>query len=450
MTYLTNSRRIIMISIKNQVGAKSENNCENYWKNKLSGELSRSSFHYDYKETVSNVRIVDSLGFRFSSEFCLRLLNLCSDSNIKLFEVLASGLTALLHKHSYLGSKDITIGAPVYKEKDSIYSNTILPLRTQIYDGMTFSELLKTVEQTVSEANENREFPIEELPNRLNMHVFGDDFPLFDVALSLENVQDKRYLRHININMIFSFFNTGKYIEGVIEYNSSLYEKATITKIIGHFTTLMSEALTNPSIRISDLDILSEEEKRYLLFELNDTIANYPTEKTIPELFEDQVAKNYNKLAIVFEDKKMTYDELNKRANQLGRSLKEKGVTPDSVVPIFLERSIELLIAIFGILKSGAAYLPIVVDTPAERVQSVLKDSEARFLVSNPYYQNRIVFDGYVVDIEDEKIFHSLNQNLEIINTPDNLIYVIYTSGSTGKPKGVMLEQRNFINLLHY
>lgn len=437
--------------VKEEVGAAEETGHEAYWLKKLSGDLVRSSFHYDYKETVSNVHIIDNVEFRFSGEMFQELLDFCGGSDLKLYEVLAASLTVLLHKHSYSGNKDIIIGAPVMQQDIGPRPvNTILPLRNEIEDNMTFGTLLLKVGQTILEAHEHKDFPVEDLPDRLNIPMLGDDFPLFDIALSMENIHDKRHLRHINVNMIFSFFASNKHMEGVVEYNASLFERDTVKKITVHLTNLLSRVLSNINIKTADIPILTEEEKSYLLYELNDTRADYPTDKTIPQLFEEQVEKTPGKGALVFNDNLLTYNELNKRANQLARVLREKSVLPDGIVPTFLDRSFQLVTAILSILKAGAGYLPIVVDTPPKRVHDVLEDSDVKLVISDNTFSPDLDFQGQILDIDDPSNYRGETQNPDVVNPPDGLVYVIYTSGSTGKPKGVMLEQRNLINLMFF
>ncbi|MCH7324069.1 amino acid adenylation domain-containing protein, partial [Solibacillus sp. MA9] len=174
----------------------------------------------------------------------------------------------------------------------------------------------------------------------------------------------------------------------------------------------------------------------------------YPRDKTIQELFEEQVERTPNNIAVVFEKSKLTYIELNKKSNQLARVLKEKGVGPDSIVGIMVERSIEMVVGIMAILKAGGAYLPIDPEYPVERIRYMLKDSKTKVILTKNTILKSIEFDGEIVDLEDEKISSRESYNLNKINTPQDLAYIIYTSGTTGSPKGVMIEHKNVVSLM--
>jgi amino acid adenylation domain-containing protein/thioester reductase-like protein/non-ribosomal peptide synthase protein (TIGR01720 family) len=431
---------------------------QDYWLKRFSGEFVRNSFHYDYKENVPNIRIIDSVDFRFSGKIFSKLMSFSNGSDTNLFKVLTAGLVVILGKTTFTqnGIKDITVGTSVlFKHGKGIEKkpiNTVLALRNQFEENIKFKELVTKVGETIDEAQEHKDLPVEKIPNQLKMQVFGDDFPLFDVAISLENIQDRRYLRHLNVNMIFSFFKTAKYIDGVVEYNSSLYEKTSIKKIIAHFTNLLQLALAdiNGKKGVSDIDILSEEEKQQLLYDFSGGDVDYPKNLTVQELFEAQVEKVPGKIALVFENLRISFGELNRRANRVAWELKKKKVGADGVVPMMVERSTEALVAIMGIIKAGAGYLPIVVDNPKERIRGIINDSDAKVMVTRKKYVELAQFTGEAIHMEDKSLFEGDSSNPPLVTSPQGLMYVIYTSGSTGKPKGVMLDQDNFINLLFF
>jgi amino acid adenylation domain-containing protein/thioester reductase-like protein len=429
---------------------------QDYWLRKLSGELNRSRFQYDYKETVSNVRLIDSVEFRFSGDIFSNLLHLSEESDLNLYKVLTAGLISLLGKYSYTetGLKDIIIGAPVlFMQRKGIETkpvNSILALRCQFEENITFIDMCIYVGKIIEEANEHKDYPVEKLPRELGMQVFGDDFPLFDVAVSLENIQDKRYIRHLNVNMIFSFFKTGKYIDGLAEFNSSLYERTTIEKIINHFTNLLRSALAdhNKDVPLSGLDILSMEERTQLLYEFNDEKMEYPKDKLLHELFEEKVENTPDNIALVFQDKHLSYRAFNNSTNQLAKVLRKKGIVSECIAGIMVDRSIEMLMAIMAVLKAGGAYLPINPSYPAERVRYLLKDSNSRLLLTQDQYLETVEFDREKIKLDDKSLYRGDNQNLEIVNIATDLAYIIYTSGSTGQPKGVMIQHASAVNTL--
>ncbi|WP_077853794.1 non-ribosomal peptide synthetase, partial [Clostridium beijerinckii] len=219
---------------------------------------------------------------------------------------------------------------------------------------------------------------------------------------------------------------------------------------INHYLNILKVIVENREIELKEIDILSEEERHQILYEFNDTKADYPKDKTIQELFEEQVEKTPDNIAIVFEDKKLTYRELNEKSNSLARLLREKGVRPNSIVGIMVERSPEMIIGIMGILKSGGAYLPIDPTNPKERIEYMLFDSDSNILLSRKNLLIHINYNGEIIDLNDSDIFLNDTNNLELTNKSSDLVYVIYTSGTTGKPKGAMIEHRSLVNRLNW
>ena len=221
-----------------------------------------------------------------------------------------------------------------------------------------------------------------------------------------------------------------------------------------HFGNILEEVLSDPDTRLCDIEMLSEEEKQQILCDFNNTKAEYPKGKTIHQLFEEQAAKTPDNIALVFEDKQLTYRELNEKSNQLARLLRKKGVKPDSIVGIMVERSPEMIIGIMGVLKAGGAYLPIDPEYPSDRIRYMLEDSNAKILLVRNKdtnilrEENQGGFQLEVIDIYQESVYKSDNSNVKPVNNSKDLAYVIYTSGSTGKPKGVMLEHRSVNNFI--
>jgi len=183
-----------------------------------------------------------------------------------------------------------------------------------------------------------------------------------------------------------------------------------------------------------------------ILYEFNDTCESYPRNMMIHQLFEEQVARTPDNTALVFEDKQMSYRELNSKANHIARVLRNKGVKADSIVGIMVERSFEMIVGILGILKAGGAYLPIDPEYPEERIRFMLDDSEVSTLLTQSWLRGKTGFSETVIELDDNTLYDSVDANLEIINCANNLAYVIYTSGSTGKPKGVMVEHVSMVN----
>lgn len=446
-----------------------------YWLEKLSGRIKKSSFPYDWIKS-NGKRKKDSFKFCIERELFSALNRLSSGNEQRLHIILTAALVVLLEK--YTANKDIIVGTPIYiQDVEGEFINTVLVLRNRVKANMTFKELLlQEVRQCIIESTENQNYPIETLLYKLDKPFSeDDDFPLFDVILMVENIHAKRYIHNIHTNTVFSFLKKDQLIEGTLEYNFSRYKRSTVERIVEHFLNVLKCALSDVNVKVSEINILSAEEQQQLLFNFNSTDTEYDRDKTIPELFEEQVRKipdniaavgrgwygqdhhTLNKNGVWGEDGRrdaelhyLTYKELNKKANQLAHQLRTKGVKPDTLVGIMLGRSLEMIKGIMAILKAGGAYLPLDPELPQKRIMSILNNSQCRLLLTSKTYNGKD-YSGNgreLIDIGTEGIYNGDTANPERINKPENLAYVIYTSGSTGEPKGVMVEHRNLNNLV--
>jgi amino acid adenylation domain-containing protein len=429
-----------------------------YWLEKLSpaGELRKSYFPYDYKGKTEN-KFFDPASkgpvkTRFTGELFSRLIKVSNGFDYTLHMIAAALVAVLLDKYTYNGNKDIIIGAPIYKQKIDAameFVNTVLALRVQLQENMTFKELLLQVRQTMVDADKNKNYPIEALVSQLNMSISEYDCPLFDVAVLLENIHNIGYLRPVNLNMIFCFRRTEESVELEVQYNESRYERETVERIASHFTWLLQQALFNVYMKLSEVDITTEEEKKQLINDFNDTAMEYPQDKTVHELFEEQVEKRPGHIAAAAEGAGVTYRELNEKSDQVAHVLREKGVGPDIIVGIMIERSMEMVVGLLGILKAGGAYLPIDPKYPQERRRYMLADCNARILLSEV---SKVSGETEVIDLPSLIVENDETEPIHLTHLtypthPTHLCYVIYTSGSTGRPKGVMIQHRSLVNL---
>jgi amino acid adenylation domain-containing protein len=221
--------------------------------------------------------------------------------------------------------------------------------------------------------------------------------------------------------------------------------------MVGHLNVLAESIISNPAVKISDLEILTPAEKHRLLVEWNDTTVDYPKDKCIHQLFEQQVEKTPANVAVVFEKKELTYRELNEKANQLGRYLQNKGVKPETLVGICIERSLDMIVGLLGILKAGGAYVPIDPTYPEERITYMLEDTDCEIVLAQEHLKLPKTNSKTInLDADWDKIENEPAENVKSEVKSDNLAYVIYTSGSTGKPKGVMIEHKNTVSMLEW
>ncbi|WP_255288952.1 non-ribosomal peptide synthetase, partial [Bacillus cereus] len=284
-----------------------------------------------------------------------------------------------------------------------------------------------------------------------------ENYPL-EQQIEFTGNQDVYNLNIMNVSMAEQTnydFNTivipGKEMQVKFEYNANAYDSTSIERIRGHLIQVIQQVVTNPQICIQDLELVTVEEKAQILEVFNNTVTEYSREKTIHQLFEEQVERTPNHLAVVFEDQQLTYRELNGRANQLARTLREKGVQANQLVGIMADRSLEMIVGILGILKAGAAYVPIDPEYPRERIRYMLEDSDINILLTkyaSAVQMERVNFTGTLIDLSNPSAYKEDNTNLPFVTIAEDLAYVMYTSGSTGQPKGVLIEQRSVVRLV--
>ncbi|SCW56608.1 non-ribosomal peptide synthase domain TIGR01720/amino acid adenylation domain-containing protein, partial [Paenibacillus tianmuensis] len=314
-------------------------------------------------------------------------------------------------------------------------------LKTQSYDTYPLFEIQKLTEQKQDLINhiivfEN--YPMEEQAEQLLMKGGGESgFAISNVVMSEQTTYD--------FNMIVM---PGDELRFQFEYNANAFDLAEIEQMQHHFVHVLEQIAANPAIPVDKLELVTGQEKELLLHGFNDTAAEYPRERTIHELFEEQAARTPERTAVLFEDERLTYRELNERANRLARTLRAEGVGADVPVAIMVERSLEMLVGIYAILKAGGAYVPIDPEYPAERIRYIVEDSGARLLLAQSRFLDRVPteLEGRVLDLNEVTVYAEDATNLPLGAGPRDMAYVIYTSGSTGKPKGAAIEHHSALN----
>lgn len=377
-----------------------------------------------------------------------------------LFIGLLAAVKALLYRYS--GQTDIITGTPVAGREHSelegqigFFVNT-LALRTRINPEVSFRQLLEEVKAVTLGAFAHQSYPMDELVESLKLHRDMSRNPIFDVMVALQNtglhtaeqqqeagglklsVHKGAETQVSKFDITIAFVEAAEGLQLSIEYNTDIYNKATIERMAAHLERLIGAAVSQPETPVEQLDYLSGEEKELLLSVLNNNAADYPKDKTIVSLFEDQVQKSPGATALVFEKDRLTYRQLNEQANQLAYYLKkEYGIQPGELVAICLQRSPALVISILAVIKAGGAYVPIDPLYPKERMEYMLEDSRSKVLINEAEMER----------FRQRQEQHSTENLTPFGLTPSDLVYVIYTSGSTGKPKGVMVQHRALVNL---
>jgi amino acid adenylation domain-containing protein len=440
----------------------------NYWKAKLEGVASLQ-LPTDYSRPAIQSSRGDSRSFKIDKELSAQLTGLSHKHGVTMYMILLSAFKVLLYRYS--GQEDICVGTPVagrdHHELESLigfFINT-LALRSRVSGDMSFTTLLREVKDTTLEAYAHQEVPFEKVVDAVVKTRDMSRNPLFQVMFSLQNTPEIPALKlgelsltaesrehtTTQYDLVFMLSETSSGIHATVEYRTDLYKGETIERMISHYLNLLVSIVDSADGQIGRLNILSGAEEETLLTRFNDTQADYPKDKNVIDLFEEQVLRNPDAIALIYENEKLSYGELNVRSNQLARYLVEKGVKSETLVPICIERSPEMIIGILGILKAGGAYVPIDPDYPADRISYMLEDTAASIVLSSKGSSNRLGdTSASVIEIDGdwELIEKGKDTNLDAVIRSVQLAYVIYTSGSTGRPKGVMIEHQSLINYL--
>jgi len=375
-----------------------------------------------------------------------------------LFMNLLAAVNVLLFR--YTGQSDLIIGSPIagrdhvdLEEQIGLYVNT-LALRTTFDPDDSYSRVLSKVRQTTLEAYEHQVYPFDELVEELRLPRDPSRNVLFDTMVVLQNAvtttsatktitlgdleissYDDREYQISKFDLTFNFIEGKNGLSLNLEYNTDLYEMETIQAMSHHLAMIMRAVVDFPERKIGELDFLSKTEKEELLQSFNSTAAAYPEGATITELFERQVEKTPHRTALIHKNKSYTYQEVNEQANKIGAWLQKKhGIRPDELIAVKLTKSERLLFSVLGVLKSGAAYIPVDPESPPSRLQHIMQEGACKLLIDEEAYTR----------INAEAFAHPLPNPLSC-SKPSDLAYVIYTSGSTGTPKGVLIEHRSLV-----
>ncbi|MCP5105243.1 MAG: AMP-binding protein, partial [bacterium] len=429
---------------------------EAYWLEKFAGEVPALNLPYDFPRPA--VQSFEGSRLEFESE--LEAIKAAArNEGVTVFMFLLGLLNVWL---SRLGrQEDIIIGTPVAGRRHAdlqrvmgMFVNT-LAMRNQPESGKTFREFLLEVRTNTLEGFENQDYQFEDLVEKAVVKRDTSRSALFDVAFTLQNFDarstdipqveiDDLILKpypfkreSAKFDLTVTAFEGPNRLNFKIEYATKLFKQETIERFIGYFKRIVSLVLENPAIELGEIEISSDEEKRQIIEVFNNTAVDYPSDKTIHQLFREQAARTPGGTALIYGSGhiSVTYEQLNRESNRLAHLLIGRGVTPGDIVGLMMERSVEMIISVLGILKAGAGYMPIDLEYPRERKQYMLNDSNAKL---------QLTAEGFYPVGKDDSLLPA------VLDQQDSgaLAYVIYTSGSTGRPKGVMVTHRNVVRLV--
>ncbi|MBL1198891.1 MAG: amino acid adenylation domain-containing protein [Nostoc sp. GBBB01] len=455
----------------------------NYWREQLAGELPILKLPTDRPRPPIQSYRGASHTFEINQELTFQLREMAKAQGATLYMTLLTAFQVLLYRLS--GQENIIVGAPIEGRSQPQFAETVgffvnmLALRVNIAGNPTFSQLLTQVRQIVLDAIAHQDYPSTLLIERLHLNrdpslpgLFRVSFNLLklsEIAQDYElSVSDKTKIRENwggltlepfvipqqegQNDLVFDMMETTESLIGIFRYNSDLFDATTITRIASHFQTLLAGIIANPQQQIASLPLLTEAEANHLLWEWNNNQVDYPQDRVIHQLFENCVKQQPNAVAVVFQEQQLTYQQLNSKANQLAHYLRSLGIGENQLVGICVERSLEMIVALLGVLKAGGAYLPLDPAYPQERLNFMLRDSQVSILLTQQKLVTSLPIEDLTVVCLDRDwldISQESEDNLLINSTAKNLAYVIYTSGSTGKSKGVAIAHRSLVNAFH-
>jgi amino acid adenylation domain-containing protein len=446
---------------------------ESFWRRELEGFTSPTSFGIDHAPRTSSDDRADQGEQRtkLSVAFTAALRSFARGHQLTLNTLLQSAWALLLSRYS--GDEDIVFGTTVSGRPEELagvesmvglFINT-LPFRVLVSPDAFLLPWLKELQTRQAEM---RQYQYSSLVEIQGWSEVPRGQSLFESILVFENHGAGDFLgehgtKSLEISQFRSFERTnypfhlvvtpGKELSLRMTYDRLRLDSVKVERLLGHLQTLLEVMSANPERRLSDLSLLTEAERYQLLIEWNKTNANYPETKRIHQLFEEQVDRTPEAVALTFEEVELTYKELNRRANQLAHYLHSLGVSSEVRIGLCVERSLEMVIAVLGVLKAGGAYVPLDPQYPPERLAFMLEDSQAEILLTQERLKHILrahAVNVVCVDTDWETIAGYSEQNPETQTTPDSLTYVTYTSGSTGKPKGIAMIQRPLVNLLEW
>ncbi|MCY8785573.1 non-ribosomal peptide synthetase [Bacillus spizizenii] len=395
------------------------------------------------------------------------LQEMAQQKGTTLYMVLLAAYNVLLHK--YTGQEDIVVGTPVSGRNQPNIESMIgifiqtMGIRTKPQANKRFTDYLDEVKRQTLDAFENQDYPFDWLVEKVNVQRETTGKSLFNTMFVYQNIefqeihQDGCTFRVKERNPGVSLYDLMLTIEEAekqldihFDFNPNQFEQETIEQIIRHYTSLLDSLVKEPEKSLSSVPMLSDIERHQLLMGCNDTETPFPHNDTVCQWFETQAEQRPDDEAVIFGNERCTYGQLNERVNQLARTLRTKGVQADQFVAIICPHRIELIVGILAVLKAGGAYVPIDPEYPEDRIQYMLKDSEAKIVLAQLDLHKHLTFDADVVLLDEESSYHEDRSNLEPTCGANDLAYMIYTSGSTGNPKGVLIEHRGLANYIEW
>lgn len=437
-----------------------------FWLTAYAEETNQLNLPSDFPRPQLKQHAGDTVKFTLDSIITAGLLRLSAEQGVTMYMILLSFYKILLGRLA--NTADVVVGSPVAGREHTdlegiigMFANT-LPIRSYPDGAKTYQDYLAELKQISLQCFENQSYQYEELVNNLKIDRDTSRNPLFDVMFSYENFgddslelpgltispyQSNHYISKFDLTLSAS--QKAETLHLQFDYSTSLYNKERISRYVAYFQRIAAAVLEDVTVKISAINLLSKEEVKEQLVTFNTTAIDYPREKTLLDLFSAQVLRTPDHIAVVHGNSELSYQELEVRANQLANYLRSKGVSTGTHVAILVERSVEMIIGLLGILKAGAVYIPLNNNQPLSHQQQIIAESKSEFLlcssaVTANYQQIK------TLGIDDDLILEHSTADLNLSLSPEAIAYIIYTSGTTGKPNGVLVNHRSVVNLLTY
>ncbi len=447
---------------------------EKYWSQILKDQPVDTIFSFESDINRKGENQFSTNEFCFQNELSIKLLKICNSNDQLLHVILTSLFSGLRYKYS--GATDTILVTPIYRQKrEADYINTVLPLRISIDSRESFKDLLLKVKDIVSEAIKNQNFSIKTILLKKQLEK-NDINPLqsLHTSLILENIHDVQYLSEVPYKLLFSFKRLNEKIAFSIRFNNDYYSSSTINNLGKHFISFTQNTLKDVNKALKDIPILTEREKRKIIYDFNDAEYSFVKDNTIVSLFEDQIKKLPYGIAVIDNDNFYTYMEVNKKANQFSHQLFHLLNGKKEIVGVVMERSIDLIISLMGILKAGCAYVPLEPNLPIKRIESLINSLGLNIVVTNvadtaiqellflkmPNIFRIFDFNSEIIRevqknsldkvIRKSEIYLGNEENINLNIQKDDLAYIIFTSGTTGLPKGVMVNHNPVVNVIDW
>jgi amino acid adenylation domain-containing protein len=440
-----------------------------YWKAQLHGATPLLGLPTDRPRPAVQRHYGSSLEFSVQRQVTAKLHDLARQQGATLFMVLQAAFAVLLHRYS--GQSDICVGTPIagrnraeFEGLIGLFVNTLV-LRTRIDPRQSFVQLLGQVKEMALQAYAHQEVPFEQLVEELKPERSLSHSPLFQVMFILQNApRDQLRIEGLSFGAVASHSGRSKFdltlslaessegLQGSLEYDTDLFDAATVRRLSRHYALLLGAICADATVQVGDLSMLTRDEERQLLMEWNNTHAAYPRELAVHQLFEQQARRSPQARAVISEAGELTYAQLDARANQLAWHLRGQGVGPDVLVGLFIDRSLEMVVALLAVLKAGGAYLPLDASYPRERIAFMLQDAAPGMILTQERLLPKLPHDGPVLCLDRDwaRVAKQPAKCLPVVTQPDHLAYVTYTSGSTGQPKGVQAQHQSVVNYLWF